>query len=257
MQVLVATMHQKDYTLLDKMNIQSNAIIGNQCDKNEIEEFDYNGHKIKWLSLKERGVGLNRNTTLMRADDDICLFADDDVRYVDNYSEIIMKTYEEQPKADIIIFNMQVSRDNGPLCNIVHKDGFVGRKGVSSFGAYCVSARTRSLKTKNIVFHRMFGGGTEYSCGEDSIFLQDCVRRGLKVYTCTKTIGTVMHGESTWFDGFNEKYFIDKGVLYNYLYPRISKLLSVYHVIKHRDMYAEFGLKKAICLMCKGTDLKL
>ena len=48
-QVLVATMNQTDYTLLKKMNIQTNAIVGNQCDKNEITEFEYNGHQIKWL----------------------------------------------------------------------------------------------------------------------------------------------------------------------------------------------------------------
>ena len=79
-QVLVATMHQTDYSLLEKMNIQTDAIVVNQCDENKIEEFEYNGHKIKWLSLKERGVGLSRNTALMRADADILLFADAFIR---------------------------------------------------------------------------------------------------------------------------------------------------------------------------------
>ena len=46
LQVLVATMHQTDHSLLEKMNIQSDAIVINQCDRNEIERFTYKGHNI-------------------------------------------------------------------------------------------------------------------------------------------------------------------------------------------------------------------
>lgn len=37
-EVLVATMDQKDDSLVKKMNIQTDAIIGNQCDFNRIEK---------------------------------------------------------------------------------------------------------------------------------------------------------------------------------------------------------------------------
>lgn len=33
LQVLVSTMHQKDYSIIEKMNINSDAIIINQCDR--------------------------------------------------------------------------------------------------------------------------------------------------------------------------------------------------------------------------------
>ena len=36
LQVLVATMHQKDLSLVEKMNIRCDAVIANQADKNEI-----------------------------------------------------------------------------------------------------------------------------------------------------------------------------------------------------------------------------
>ena len=74
LEVLVSTMYQKDYSLLDRMNIQTDAIVVNQCNENSIEKFEYKGHKIKWISLNERGVGLSRNTALMRSTADICLF---------------------------------------------------------------------------------------------------------------------------------------------------------------------------------------
>ena len=80
-QVLVAAMNQKDHSLLEKMNIKSNAIIGNQCDYNSIEKFKYKDYDIVYLNFAEKGVGLNRNNSLMRATGDICLFADDDMIY--------------------------------------------------------------------------------------------------------------------------------------------------------------------------------
>lgn len=70
-QVLVATMHQEDHSLLQKMNIQTNAIVCNQCGRNRFESFEYKGHSIRWLSFAERGVGLNRNNALMRAVNDV------------------------------------------------------------------------------------------------------------------------------------------------------------------------------------------
>ena len=37
--------------------------------------------------LNERGIGLSRNTALMRATADIILFADEDVTYKDGYAK--------------------------------------------------------------------------------------------------------------------------------------------------------------------------
>ena len=56
LQVLIATMHQTDHSLLEKMNIQSDAIVINQCDRDEVERFTYKGHSVLWMSLNERGV---------------------------------------------------------------------------------------------------------------------------------------------------------------------------------------------------------
>ena len=86
-QVLVAAMNQNDYSLLEKMKIESDAIVANQCERNNIESFCYNGYKVIYLNFAERGVGLNRNNALMRATADYCLFADDDEILDDGYSK--------------------------------------------------------------------------------------------------------------------------------------------------------------------------
>ena len=92
-EVLVATMHQKDHSFLDHLNLQSDAVVINQCDENSYTEYSYNGHTICCYSFAERGVGLSRNNALMRATSDIILFADEDIVYEDGYGEAILKAY--------------------------------------------------------------------------------------------------------------------------------------------------------------------
>ena len=251
-QVLVATMNHKDHTLLEKMNIQSDVIVGNQCDYNLVEEFEYCGHNAVYLNFAERGVGLNRNNSLMRAREDIVLFADDDVVYLNGYVDKILEKYQKHPTADVIIFNFLVSRNGGTVHEGVSKEKFLGKKGVSSFGTYSVSAKLDILRKNNIVFHQMFGGGAKYSHGEDSIFLKECVSKGLKVYACKDVIGSVHHNVSTWSRGLNDQYFMDSGALFACMYPKLSRGIAIYHALKHRRRYKEYGVIKSIKMMFSG-----
>ena len=105
-------MHQKNHSLVEKMNIQSDVVVGNQCNFNSVEEFEWNTHQIKYLNFAERGVGLNRNNSLMRADGDILVFADDDEVFNDGYADVIKKAYKEIPDADAIVFNVSTIGKN-------------------------------------------------------------------------------------------------------------------------------------------------
>lgn len=251
-QVLLATMHQTDDSLLKKMNIQSDIIVGNQCDDNRIQEYEYCGHKVLWLSFAERGVGLNRNNTLMRATADIVLFADDDVVYYDGYKETICRYYQDHPKADVVIFNFKMRRGEGAYYDRVKKAGRLSRRTATRYGTYCITARTEKLRMANIFFHLQFGGGAKYSSGEDSIFLQDCIKKGLRVYATKELIGKLDHGVSTWFKGYTEKYFYDKGVLFAMIAGRSAYLTALYHCVKHKKKYQEFGVNQAIAKMYEG-----
>ena len=255
LQVLVSTMHQTDHSLLDRMHLQSDAIVVNQCDRNEIEQVAYKGHTVRWLSLAERGVGLSRNTALQRADADIVLFADDDVVYADGYEDVITRYYASHPEADVVIFNMKVRRlATEDLKEIVSRSGRISRRQATPYGTFCVTAKTQSIRMANIGFHLLFGGGTVHSCGEDTIFLQDCFKKGLCVHTSTDLIGNVTHGESTWFQGYTEKYFADKGALFRHLYPKFYRLIALYHVLKHRKLYEEYGCRNALKTMLTAKN---
>lgn len=255
LQVLVSAMNQKDYSLINKMNLKTDAIIINQCDKNEFKEIDHCGNKIKFISLAERGVGLSRNNALMRSTGDICLFADEDVTYVDNYDKLIIKAFDDNPDADMILFNVPSKNIERPTYTISN-NGRVRWFNCLRYGAVKMAIRTEKIKKENIYFSLLFGGGAKYSCGEDSIFISECLKKGLKVYSNTTIIGYVSQDESSWFNGYNDKYFIDKGVLYGTISKTFGKLLCLQFVVRHKKIFKEYkSFKEALRLMLKGINM--
>lgn len=253
LQLLVSTMNQTDFGLLEKMNICSDAIVINQCDRLEQKQFTYNGNWIEWYSFPDRGIGKSRNNALMRASGDILVFADDDVTYKDGYSDIIISEFERLPKADIIIFNVPSINWKRPeyLIKNRHRIHFFN---CLRYGTFRIAVRGDVLRRKHLFFSQLFGGGCKYGSGEDSIFLMDCIRHGMRMYASPQEIGTVSHAESSWFFGYTEKFFFDKGALFAGLSEHFPYILSLQFCLRHRDMTKDVSLIKAYRAMRKGID---
>lgn len=251
-QVLVVTMNQKkgDFSLLEKMNIQSDAIICNQCDRNEVEELEYRGHKIKWMSFAERGVGLNRNNGLMRSTADICILADDDMVFNDGYANTVLDWFNKLPHTDIILFDLNEEKKSERR---VSRPKSIGKYNFGRYGAARIVFRSRKIKLYGIFFNTMFGGGCPYSCGEDTLFLSRCIEEGLKLTKVSVSIAYLTQSrESTWFSGYTNKFFFDKGIVYYMINRRICVLFSLYHCLKYRKKYSSYGWYRAWKQMYKG-----
>ena len=105
LQVQVVTVGQTDFSLLEKMNIQCDVLIGNQgMTENTVARIQYRGHDAVMYSWREIGVGLNRNNLMMRSDAEIVLFSDDDVVYDDGYVDTVLDAFDHHPEADGIFF---------------------------------------------------------------------------------------------------------------------------------------------------------
>lgn len=255
-EVLLSTMfyeYEPD-DFLSHMNIQSDIIIGNQCDCDENRTLAYNGNIVKILSRSERGVGKNRNNCLFNSYADIVMFADNDVCYYGGYKEKIEEYYKKNPKADMVIFNFKEKRGDEPIhdINVLNKKARL--KDLTKFGTWAITAKRESIIKKRISFSLLFGGGSKFSMGEDSLFLNDCYKAGLNIYLSDITLGEVIHKESTWFKGINEKYVSDRGALFRAMSPKMYKFIILWHVLKHRDLYSNFGNSKTIKkIMLKGA----
>lgn len=251
LQVLVAAVNEEVNKLAEKMGITSEAVIVNQCDHFGYCEYQHRGKRIQCFSMAERGVGLSRNTALMRADGDICLFSDEDIVFDEGYEEAVVKAFEENPKADIITFNFRVDISRATY----HNEGYKRIRWYSygRYPTYAVAARTAALHRVNVSFSLLFGGGAKYSNGEDSLFLHDCLKKGLRLYASPVCLGQEVYRESTWFKGYNEKFFIDRGVLYHHLYGMMAKPFSLRFLAAHRgEMLKEMSFGAAYRLMKRG-----
>ena len=251
LQVLVSSVGQDVKTLPEKMNLQCDAIIINQTDKNEFCEFDYKGHHIKAYSFAEKGVGLSRNSALLRADGDVVLFSDEDIVYDDGYADKILNEFEAHPEADMLLFNMRVGAERATYYNNDFHAIHIWNAG--RYPTYSFAARREVLHKANVTFSLLFGGGAKYSNGEDSLFLKDCLKWGMKIFAEPIEIGAETVRESTWFKGYTEKFFYDRGYLYHFLYGKMALPMAYRFIMAHGNfMCKEIPQNKAIALMKKG-----
>jgi len=104
-EILCVTMHQRDFSKIREMNIHSDVVFANQADRTEKQQIEFEGHTARMITTDTRGVGINRNTALMYAQGEICLFADDDVTYDDDMEQRVLAEFDSHPDADVMIFH--------------------------------------------------------------------------------------------------------------------------------------------------------
>ncbi len=230
-EILCATMNQTDFSKIKEMNIKSNVVFANQAGRNEFSQIEFGGKTAKMVTTDTIGVGKNRNLSLIHASGDICLFADDDVRYSDDAEEKILKEFENHPDADVIIFHFE-STNHDRTDTRYNKTKKRSRFSKAPWGCYRIAFKLDSIKKCNIWFTTLFGGGCIFPSGEDSMLLSDMKKNGMVLYTSKETIGTVSHQTSTWFTGYDEKFFYAKGVYYQATRPKTIHIWMLYAAIK-------------------------
>lgn len=244
LEVLVSAMHQNDLSLIEKICITSQALIINQCDRNDINEKE----KIKMISTTERGLSKSRNLAITNAKGNICLICDDDEILYQNYEKMIIDTYEQYPQADIICFKVLLK--NKKYAEKVYRVGFLSALKISSVQ---MTFKLSSIQKNKIKFDEDFGSGTFMGSGEENIFIYDCLKKGLKVYYIPVVIGEVKESQSQWFKGFNEDYFYKRGSIIYRLMGYIGVIYCLYFLITKWKRYRyNLSFSKALCLMLKG-----
>ena len=176
-EVLASVMNASLPETVQHMNLQSDAVIINQCDRLGQEEMQIspgNG-RIRFCSFPDRGIGRSRNEAILRAEGDICLFSDADIVYEDGYEAAVLAEFERNPRADMIIFNIEVEEERRTYHITERKQ--VRWYNCGRYGAVSFAVRRESLLRSGITFSLLFGGGAKYSNGEDSLFLTEFIKK--------------------------------------------------------------------------------
>lgn len=251
LQVLVATMRQSDFSLFRKMNLQSDAIFANQNGENSFAVEEIDGHRVTMISTDTVGVGVNRNIALLAADAEILLFADDDTVYYDGYAEAVLRAFDQQPDADLMVFGIDFTKNDAVYKRRSATEGRKRPWRALRYGAGVLAVKRTSLLRANVSFSVLFGGGCIYSSGEDSLFLVECLRRGLKLYGDPFVLGKSAKDASSWFEGYGRKFFYDKGAWIAAAFPKTKRLMKLWFFLRFRKL-SELPQKTQLSLMKQG-----
>ena len=252
-QVLIATMNLKDKkNLLKKLNVNTEAIVINQVSSSDGEMINYNDKKNQIYSYKEKGLSKSRNKALEKSNADICVIADDDMTYVDNYEKIIEDAYKKYSDADIIVFYVESApnslRKKGKL-----KEGRLSYLLSLKVQSVQMTFKRKSIIENNIKFDENFGAGSNYYMGEENIFIYDCLKKGLKIYSVPIKIAQLHDGESTWFKGFDEKYLEVKGAMFYRMTKVFSEIFILQFAIRRSKLFKpNFSVFSMIKIMHRG-----
>lgn len=257
-QLLLSTMNLKNQKenleLLEKMNVKIDSLTINQITKDAINEQNDLKSKNKLISIKEKGLSKSRNRAIQNSDADICVIADDDVKYVDNFQNIIINEYEKNNQYDIICFFVE-SQGKRKIKKMMTSK--ICKLQTMRICSVQITFKRKSIMQNSMKFNENFGAGTYINRGEETIFLWKCIENGLKIKYVNKKIADVDFEKSSWFTGFNEEYFIKQGRVFYELSHKFYKLLILQYAIRKYHLYRKnFGISKAIKLMNSEINTK-
>ena len=235
LEVLISCMNQSDFSLISKTGIIGNALIINQCDKNEDQTFAAGPNSIRMISTTERGLSKSRNLAIKNSFADICLFCDDDEQLVSEYESIILHAFKQLKEADIIAFDVE-----GSVCQLAKKTHCLHYLELLRISSYQIAIRRNSIINANVYFDPFMGAGSGNGAQEENKFLMDCLRAGLKIYYVPKIIGKVTHQKSTWFHGYDRNFFYLRGIATRYfLGLPLSLAYAFYYIVSKRKLYSD------------------
>ena len=249
LEILMSCMHQTDDALIAASQITGSAVVVNQCDREEERSYTTEHGTVRFLSTTQRGLTKSRNMAIAHSTADVCLLCDDDENFVPGYEEKILGAYEQLTQADVVIFKM-VDRPC-PFGDVPKPLKFPQTMHVSSWQ---ISFRRKKLLEKGVRFDELLGAGTGNGAEEELKFLLDCQKAGLSIWYAPVEIARVAQTESTWFAGFNEKFFYNRGATTRYIlgFP-LAAAYAVFYVVKKRKKYqSQLSPVKAMKAIFRG-----
>lgn len=235
LEILMSCMHQTDDTLVQQSRLTGDVVVVNQCDQDGYAEYGAENGTVRFFSTRQRGLTKSRNMAIRKSQADICMLCDDDEVFVPDYEKKILAAYEKLPQADVIIFKM-VNRPPSFEDKVIQLR-FPRTLKVSSWQ---ISFRRQRLLDTGVRFDELLGAGTGNGAEEELKFLLDCEKAGLTIYYVPEEIASVGQEASSWFSGFTETFFENRGTTTRYILGLgMASVYAVYYVVKKRNMYCD------------------
>lgn len=257
-QVLFSTMYQVDTSLTEKSNVYKNAVVVNQSDFSKFPDLQKENREMNmiYVSNEERGLSNSRNQAISLSNAEICLIADDDLVYFDDYESKVINAYKKFPDADIILFDFDESTGIRQRKSPKKNSGKINYIELLRGNSVRISFKKSRIEQNGIQFNSFFGSGSGYfQSGEDLIFLIDAYRKGLNIYYSNEKILRLKNDgrPSTWFNGYTESYFKTIGAFSLYYAKYLYPLYILQYLIRHPKQGNNYSFRKRWRMTLKGV----
>lgn len=233
--VLMSCMHQQDDSLVRHSQLTGDVVVVNQCDREEYAEYPTAHGTAQMFSTCQRGLTRSRNMAIRESEADICLLCDDDEVFVPDYETKILETYQALPQADVVIFKMT----NMPAA-FPEKTMRLRFPQTMKVCSWQISFRRQRLVSAGVRFDELLGAGTGNGAEEELKFLTDCEKAGLQIWYVPTEVASVAQTQSTWFHGFTEPFFENRGATTRYILGAgLASVYALYYVIRKRKLYRD------------------
>lgn len=204
---------------------------------------------VRIVTLSGKGLSRNRNNAIDNANGDICLIANDDVKY--GYLKVsrVLDVFEEHPTLDLATFKYESESQ--------HKDypsfSFDLRHKPHNYSIYSVEIafRRTSIQGK-LKFNEFLGLGIpEFGSGEDELFILDSLNANLNCKFFPIEIVTQNKNSASVIQDADMSTVKAKGMLLRIYYP--NSYLLHYAMAAHRlNQEHGIGFFKAFNNMMRG-----
>lgn len=247
-QILMSTMkceHVDDLKLTEK-NIYRDIVIVNQTNYESVYYDSENN--IKMIYTNTLGTSISRNMAIDNSSEEICLIADDDIKYVDNYQKIILDAFNRHPDADIITFQIQTPDGTLFKQNYMTEERKHSMRTALKGASIEIAFKRSSLLKNNLKVDLEFGLGSRYRIHDDVIFLTDAIKKGMNVYYVPQPI--VIHPKESSGTIYNDFLITSKGAAFYRIFGckcfAIDFVYSLKKYHEYKDKYSFFKFMKLI-----------
>lgn len=187
-----------------------------------------------------KGLSNNRNNAIDHCRGDIVLIADDDLEFSPDFSQKIIKVYQENPYLDLALFRVDF-KNNKSYPEAITKLELPLPRG------YFVSSIEITMRRESIRDLRFFPGlglgAPKMHCGEEELFVTSAIKRGLDCRFYPVEI--CAHPEDTTGNGNSPEIWRAQGFIIHRIYGASSLLRIPLHAYRHSDGVMNFikGLK--------------
>jgi glycosyltransferase involved in cell wall biosynthesis len=164
--------------ILDLKTAKIKCLIINQIKEKYL--FEIEKQNMRLMSFAEKGISKSRNSGLNNVSSEFTLITDEDIRFKNGFDKVILSSFANNPKADIIVFQMETN-EGKPLKIYKKNSAWLNVMGIMKVSSVEIAFRTEVIKNQNLKFDENFGLGSKYPTGEEAIFLADALRKRLKI----------------------------------------------------------------------------